>query len=306
MIGSRRTLRRLRYLAALLGGALAGGLGVAIHTTRVLNGPRRRAPDEFTFTPWEVQAPFEAVSFPSDDGVTLRGWWLPRPETARLAIGLTGHRGAKHDLLGIGPGLWRAGYNVLLFDFRGCGDSDDAPLSVGYNELPDARAAVRFARQRLPGARIGLIGYSMGASLAILVAAADPAILGVVADSAYASLRDVIAHAYRRRRVPPLPLLALADLLNRWRYGYPFSALRPVEAVGRIAPRPLLIVHGAADALTPVEHAHQLYAAASEPKELWIAAGAPHCGAYFADRPAYVARVAAFFARALDVPGAGA
>lgn len=91
--------------------------------------------------------------------------------------------------------------------------------------------------------------------------------------------------------------------MNRRRYGYPFAALRPVEAVGKIAPRPLLIIHGVADAVTPVEHARQLYAAAGELKELWVVEDAPRCGAYFADRPAYVARVAAFFARALAAPG---
>lgn len=148
MLASRRALKWLRYLFPLLGGALAGTLGVATYTTHTLNGmPRRRWIDGFTFSPYEVRAPHELVSFDTEDGITLRGWWLPRPETDRVVIGYTGHRGAKHELLGIGSGLWRAGSNVLLFDFRGCGDSDVAPLSVGYHELPDARAAARRAHR---------------------------------------------------------------------------------------------------------------------------------------------------------------
>lgn len=306
MLDSRRRGQTWRYAVALGGAALAGALGVATYTARALNGPRQRTwRDDFAFSPYEVQVDFEPVSFQADDGVTLRGWWFPRPASDRVAICYTGHRGTKADLLGIGPGLWRAGMNVLLFDFRGCGESDIAPLSVGHNEQADARAAVRFARQRLPGARIGLVGYSMGGALAILTAAHDPGVRAVVADSAYASLREVLVHAYRRRRAPA-QLLALADLWNQWRHGYAFEALRPVDVVGRIAPRPLLIVHGANDQLTPADHAHRLYAAAGEPKELWVVAGAPHAGAYFADRQAYVARVAAFLDRALAGTAAAA
>lgn len=290
----------LRYLAPLGGAALAGALGVAFYTIHELNRAQRRDwRDDYTFSPFEVQVDHELVSFVTDDGITLRGWWFTRPESDRVIIGFTGHRGAKHELLGIGSGLWRAGNNVLLFDFRGCGESDPAPLSVGHNEQADARAAVRFARECLPDARIGIIGYSMGGALAILTAATDPAVRAVVADSAYASLREVVAHAYRRRRVPA-QVLALSDALNHWRYGYPFAALRPVSVVGAIAPRPLLIIHGSADMVTPVAQARQLYAAAGDPKELWIVEGVPHCGGYFADRRAYVEHVADFFDRALS------
>jgi dipeptidyl aminopeptidase/acylaminoacyl peptidase len=235
----------------------------------------------------------------TDDGVTLRGWWFPRPESDHVVIAYTGHKGVKTDLLGISSGLWRAGNNVLIFDFRGCGESDLVPLSIGYHERRDLQAAARFAHERVARARLGLIGYSMGAAVSLLVAAGDADIRAVVADSAYATLTGVIAAAYRRRRLPAPPILALSDRYNGWRYGYRFGELRPVDIVGQLAPRPLLIIHGTRDAVTPVDHAYQLYAAAGEPKELWIAEGAHHCGAYFLDRQEYVARVADFFARAL-------
>lgn len=300
MTATRRRPRPLRYAATFAGGALAGALGIAAYTTRELNGPQRRGwRDNYTFTPWEVQVPYEPVSFVTDDGVTLRGWWFPRPESDRVVIACTGHKGVKTDLLGISSGLWRAGNNVLLFDFRGCGESDLAPLSIGYHEQRDLRAAITFARERITGAHLGLIGYSMGAAVALLVAAGDPAIRAVVADSSYATIAGVLVAAYRRRRLPAPPFIALSDRYNGWRYGYRFGALRPIDIVGQIAPRPLLVIHGTRDAVTPVDHAHQLYAAAGEQKELWIAEEAHHCGAYFLDRQGYVARVAEFFARGL-------
>jgi alpha-beta hydrolase superfamily lysophospholipase len=290
----------LRYVLPFGGAIVAGVLGLAAYTSYRLNAPRRRSLyDDFTVSPWEVQVPHELVSFQTDDGLTLRGWWLPQPDSKRVIVGFTGHRGAKHELLGIGSGLWRAGNNVLLFDFRGRGDSDVAPLSLVHNELPDARAALRYARERMPDARLGVIGYSMGAAVAILVAAADPTIQAVVADSPFASIRDVLTNVYQRRRLPPRFLLELSDVINRWRYGYQFEAVRPVDVVADIAPRPLFIIHGSADSLIPVEQGERLYAAAGEPKELWIVENAIHCGAYFLDRPGYVQRVTTFFEEAL-------
>jgi fermentation-respiration switch protein FrsA (DUF1100 family) len=195
--------------------------------------------------------------------------------------------------------LWRTGNNVLLFDFRGRGDSDVAPLSLAHKELPDARAVLRYARERMPNGKIGVIGYSMGAAVALLVAAADPSIEAVVADSPFASIRDVLANAYKLRRLPPRFLLELSDVINRWRYGYQFEAVRPVDVVGEIAPRPLFIIHGTADALIPAEQGQRLYDEAGEPKELWLVPDAIHCGAYFVDRPEYVERVTKFFDQAL-------
>jgi fermentation-respiration switch protein FrsA (DUF1100 family) len=296
-----RYTKPLRYALPFGGAFLAGVLGLAAYTSYRLNAPRRRGLyDDFTVSPWEVQVPHESVSFQTDDGLTLRGWWLPQPTSKRVIVGFTGHRGAKHELLGIGSGLWRAGNNVLLFDFRGRGDSDMAPLSLAHKELPDARAALRYVHERIPDAQVGVIGYSMGAAVAILVAAAAPSVRAVVADSPFASIRDVLTNVYQRRRLPPRFLLELSDVINRWRYGYQFEAVRPLDVVAHIAPRPLLIIHGSADTLIPVEQGERLYAAAGEPKELWIVEGAIHCGAYFLDRPAYVQRVAEFFNRALS------
>jgi uncharacterized protein len=131
------------------------------------------------------------------------------------------------------------------------------------------------------------------------VAATEPDVAAVVADSPFATMRDVIANAYLQRRLPTRPLLDLADAVTQWRYGYPFEAVRPLDAVAAIAPRPFLLLHGTADTVIPVSHAHQLYAVAGEPKELVIFEGAPHCGGYFVDRPAYVGKVAEFFDAAL-------
>lgn len=288
-------------VAVPLGSALvAGAVGIAAYTTHHLNGPmRHNFLDSYTFSPFELKVEHEPVMFRAADGVQLRGWWLPHPESRSVVIGCTGHRGAKHELLGIGSELWRAGHNVLLFDFRGRGESDSALCSLAFYEMADLRAAIAFAAQRVAGAQIGVLGYSMGAAVAILVTAEEPRVQAVVADSPFATMRGVVGDAYRRRRLPVGPILSLTDTVNRLWYGYTFDAVQPIDAVRALAPRPLLLIHGTADQVISVSHAHLMYAAAGAPKELWLVPDVDHCGAYFADRPAYVARVTSFFERTL-------
>lgn len=289
----------LRVIVPLGGAVFAGALGIAAYTGHYLNGPRRRRYlDGYTFSPWEIRIDYEPVEW-TVEGATVRGWWLPRPESHQVVIGCTGHRGAKHELLGIGSGLWRAGYNVLLFDFRGRGESDGDACSLAFHELADLRGAVAYTLERMPEAELGVIGYSMGAAVALLVTASEPRIRAVVADAPFASIRRVVGSAYTRRRVPAGAMLRLSDSINRWRYGYGYGAVQPVDAVAAIAPRPLLLIHGTEDRTIPLDHSEEIYAAAGEPKELWVIPGAGHCGGYFVDRAAYVARVAAFFERSL-------
>ena len=93
----------------------------------------------------------------------------------------------------------------------------------------------------------------------------------------------------------PTHLIDLADRVAERRYGYRFSAARPIDVVAQIAPRPLWLIHASDDSVVPIEHGYALYAAAGEPKHLWICEGVDHCGAYFLERELYVQRVTAFF-----------
>jgi uncharacterized protein len=282
------------------GAALGAGgvlLGAAAYASAMLHA---RLPesfyDSYTFTPYETQVEdFEEVSFSTADGVRLAGWWLPRPGSPRVIIGFAGHRSRKDSLLGIGSALWRAGNNVLVFDWRSRGQSDIAQHSLAFYELRDAEAALAYARNRVPGAQLGVIGYSMGASIAILLAARHPDIHAIVADSPFTGIAEVVAAGVTRHRLPARLVTSLTDALTGWRFGYRFSDVRPIDVVASLAPRPLLLIHGEADTVIPTSHAHMLYEAAGEPKHLWLFPGVEHCGGYFVDRPAYAERVSAFF-----------
>lgn len=276
-------------------GALGLGAGV-LAAAREISGPLR-PPLPYSFTPFEVGVDaWSDVELTAADGTRIAGWWLDRPGSERVVIVCHGHRSSKADMLGIGPGLWREGNSVLLIDFRGNGESDDGPQSLAHYEQADLVAAIDHAAQRRPDAEIDVVGFSMGAAVAILVAARDERVAKVVADSSFADMRGVIGAAAAHRHLPAVPLLPLVDRATRWRYGYAFSDVVPVDVVGQVPPRPLLLIHSEQDTWIPVEHARRL-AAAAPGAELWLVSGIDHCGAYFLDRSAYITRVAQFLAR---------
>lgn len=280
---------RALALGALGAPALATTLAAWVTARRIsAPGPREK---KFV-TPWELEVPHEEVSFVAEDGLVLRGWWLPNPDAGRTVISLHGHRGARHHSVGIGAALWRRGANVLLFDHRGRGSSEGESLSLGYFELRDAAAAVDYALSRAPEVPLGLIGYSMGAAVSLLAAARGGRIGAVVADSPFASERALMRNLLKKRLGPPGPLIAA--LAERF-LPYDQGAVQPLQEVDNIAPRATMFIHGLSDATCDPQDSLKLYEAAGEPKELWLLEGAGHCDAYFVDRAVYCERVAAFF-----------
>lgn len=248
------------------------------------------------FTPWDLNLPYEDVEFRTPDGLTLRGWWLAQPGATRTVITLTGHRGTRSDTLGIGAALWRRRMNVLLFDYRGRGNSDPHINTLGHSETIDALAAVEFAKAREPDSAVGLVGYSMGAAIAIMAAARDSRVAAIVADSPFASQRGVIRRYFRRHsRLPAFPLLPLLEVF----LPYKVQEVEPIREVEKISPRAVMFIHGEHDAITDPLDSQALYEAAKHPKEMWALPSVGHCGAYFVDRDGYVDRVAAFLERHL-------
>ncbi len=81
--------------------------------------------------------------------------------------------------------------------------------------------------------------------------------------------------------------------------GFPASIVAPAEAVPRLSPRPLLIIHGEEDTHTPLLHARALYAAAAEPRDLWLVPNAGHVRCHDAATEEYERRVGTFFRAAL-------
>ncbi len=166
--------------------------------------------------------------------------------------------------------------------------------------MNDFLGAVAYAKARAPQTHLGVLAYSMGAAVAIMGSAWTSEIEALVADSAFATHRSAVDYKVRHvLYLPSAPFLWLADALLWWRAGYHFRQVEPLREIGAIAPRPILLIHGGNDSVVDLRDAVRLYEAAREPKELWLLPEAEHCGAYFVDRQAYVAKINAFFDRSL-------
>jgi pimeloyl-ACP methyl ester carboxylesterase len=129
-------------------------------------------------------------------------------------------------------------------------------------------------------------------------AAADAAISALAEDSGFAAIGPIAAREWRKESGLPDFLRPTTTLAGRLLLGWSLDEVRPVDALPRVAPRPVLIGHGDADALVPIEHARELRRALPS-AEYWEVPGAPHAGCYERDPGAYVERVAGFFERSL-------
>src|SRR5437868_9449331 len=127
--------------------------------------------DDFTFTPFEFQADYEEVELVTADGINFGAWHFRQPGSPQTVIISGGHKGQRQSLLGIAIGLWRKGFNVILYSYRGYPGSDRAPVTLGIDEVKELQAVIAFARQRIKHARIGRLGNSMGAVVSLLWAA---------------------------------------------------------------------------------------------------------------------------------------
>lgn len=276
---------------------LAAGALLAFH----LSSPRKRTyMDDYCFTPFETGVPFETVEFETKDKLTLRGWWLPGSKN-RVIIGLCGRMGTKSDLLGVGTYLNKSGYHVLLFDYRDSGMSDTSKISMGELELKDTKAAVDFVSKKIPRASIGVIGFSMGASIGIVASAKDRRISALVCDSPFSSSEDIIFQRFKK--IIPLPFFLLKYSLKIWTkviYGYDGRGLPVIDSAGRLDLVDLLVIISGMDSVIPPSQQREVYEAAPKPKQVWEFPDADHCGGYFQDRKGYVDRIISFFDRALD------
>jgi len=197
---------------------------------------------------------YRDLTLTTADGLNLEAWYVPATEPGAPSIILShGLLGSKWGMLQLMSWFHEAGYNVMLFDFRGHGGSDPRPTTIGPEEVQDVQAALDWLEAEGVGDRVAGLGMSLGASALVNTALQDDRLDALVLDSLFADWGDTdFAQGYR---LPPEWLVP----------GVP----NPEELMPQIHV-PVFFMHGTADILTHEDHAHRLYRAANEPKEIWI------------------------------------
>jgi putative redox protein len=225
------------------------------------------------------------------EGILLRGSWFAAEGASAgtsalpvLAIlhGIPRAKPAPGDqsYRDLARGMAEDGFLSLIFNFRGTGESEGNLGLAGWNR--DLAAVLAFARA-LPAAdpsRLALLGFSAGGAVAIRAAADDPAVSAVAAvgsPAEYTFLQALMPAAGWVSLFREIGLIrdpAFPPSLAEWEAEFERAA--PLPCVGRISPRPLLLIHGEDDETIPREHARMLYERAGEPRELLLLPGGKH------------------------------
>jgi fermentation-respiration switch protein FrsA (DUF1100 family) len=246
-----------------------------------------------------------ALPDPGAEDVTLRaapdqlvaGSFLPGRGNGAVLL-LHGIHGDRRAMAARARFLHAQGYAVLLIDLPGQGASTASHVTFGLREADGVRAALAELRRRAPGQRIGVIGVSLGAASLVLCRACPP-VDAVVLESMYPTIEEAVANRLRIRLGPaggPLSTLLLWQLPLR--LGIRPDALRPIAHIGELK-APVLVAAGSADLHTTLPETERLFAAAPQPKTLWIVDGAAHVDLHAFAPEEYERRVGAFLARHL-------
>jgi uncharacterized protein len=239
-------------------------------------------------------AAFEEVSFTTDDGLELEGWYVPSENRAAV-IAFPGRKGPQQQA----RMLVRHGYGVLLFDRRGEGDSEGDPNALGWDGDRDLRAAIAFLRNRadVDPERIGGIGRSVGGELMLETAAETDALKAVVSEGA--GIRSVREATETELAAGWLAVPVWAGITAGTAV---FSNHAPPpnlkNVVERIAPRAVFLIY-AKGGQGGEELSQDFYESAGEPKEVWEVPEGGHVGGLDARPRQYERRVIAFFDNSL-------
>lgn len=243
----------------------------------------RRVPMPAEFTPVTIRG----------DGHAIAASWRDLGPDSPVVLVLHGSGGDRRSALPRARLLLDAGFSVLLIDLQAHGETPGDRITLGWRESADVRAARDWIRANAPGRKAGAVGASLGGA-ALLLGPQPVGFDAVVVEATYARLRQAIENRMVMRSGlfghVMTPLLAWQV---KPRLGVGVDELEPIRAIANVG-APVMVVGGSRDAYTPEEESRELFAAAAEPKLLWVVPGAAHQDFSRYDPEGYRTHVVAF------------
>jgi len=283
-------------LAAGLAVMVCGVLGGAFSWISAGYLTRRRPPDA-PDTPANHGLPYEVVHFPSRYKAQIEGWWIPREQARGTLILCHGQNGSMDADISQALPLYQAGYNILMFNFRAHGQSEGKFVTFGVFEKEDLLGAIDFLHREKGIERVGVIGFSMGAAVAMIAAALTDKIAVLVLDGVFYKFLHTLEAWWRQHYAfPPLDkLLAQMMIIG--------ASVRTNTRMFQVSPRlwakhirdvPTLFIHAERDTFVTQAQIEQLAHDLQAPSKIWIAPDAAHRQAYHQHPDAYMAEVLAW------------
>lgn len=230
----------------------------------------------------EAEAPpgFSPVELRLGDGTPLLGWWHAPSGGGTTVLLMGGHGASRDALMPEAKMLAQNGFGALTLDYRHCAGK---PASLGVREGAELLAGLRFVRSQPGVERVAVWGFSAGGVAAIRTAAHEPAIAAVISAGNYANLLGEV-EASASTRAPSLAwqVQQMVALVLWLRTGAWPGEVSPMDDLKKISPRPLLLIFGEEE--IDRSRGREQFAAAREPKSLWVVPGAGH-GEYFQAAP---------------------
>ena len=236
----------------------------------------------------------EKVAITLPDGDTLPGWHLPGSRGVTLLL-LHGYGRSHHRMWRYAGFLRAAGYGALAIDFRSSRRGRRLPTTLGHHERDDVEAAWSWLQQNVPHDRLGVMGESLGGSVAVLLAADHSDAELVIVDCPFATGGDAVDDMLVRfLRLPRWPFAPMARHVGILASGHDPCATDVLQAAARLRDRRVLFIHSQNDERVGPRHSERLWEAAGSRHPLWRVDGARHNKAWIARRAEYEQRVLDF------------
>lgn len=251
---------------------------------------------------WFHNSNFQEVEIKSEDGLRLRGYYLeadvPTKKTAILAHGYNGQ--SKYMSRYARFYINILGYNVLMPDARGHGDSEGNYIGLGWPDRKDYLKWIDYIIDNVgEDSEIILHGVSMGGATVLMVSgeAVPENVKAIVSDCAYTSAKEQLEYQLKRMyNLPSFPIIHSTSILTKIRAGYSFGEASALNQVKK-SKTPILFIHGDADAFVPYYMVNELYDKCSSEKDIFIVKGAKHATAYKDDIDGYENKVIEFLSK---------
>lgn len=238
--------------------------------------------------------------------IVLRGWWMPAPESRGTVVRVHGIDSNRSSRLAIAAALVKSGYSVLAFDLRGHGESDPAQMGAGIHERDDVLGAVDYltAQRGAERGTIFLHGHSYGGAIVLMAGWREPAIAGVFADSAFASLSDLVVQEVARRTSAPSWLASVLRpgviLMARLSKGIDIEGVYPAGDAARYS-YSIGLAHCEMDDRIPISHLELIRTGLRYPPRLTVYEGCAHGDAWDDHPRRYEATLIAYLDERLGI-----